>query len=431
MEYRRKCNVCGKIYCYTDSDLSNNDVNAIVSNFSALGAVASLFGGTRLDTYALNAQADRYNSKIIDFNKCPDCGSLDTVLLTDEEWHTIQKQATYTPAKGIDINSNATPEALLKRATLFLEDSEWGMANAYCDQVLDVDPENAMAYIGKLMAELHVHNISELLSYETPFSTSENYLKAVRFADAETKAELERYSCVRTYNEGLSIMKKASSESEYLTAISLFEQIKGFEHTEELIAKCQSEAEIAHKNAIYESAKELLEHGNVADCENAIRKFESILGWKDSEDQIQNCRSQIASAKSWKIKKLFIFVVLFFIAVALCVRTSIQNNKRAEIIAENFSGTTFTYSSAYINSTYQFSSNQTVYTTLKYRNSYDGDWKTNGSSPYNYTVSVSLFGKISLKVTLDETSSNNFIVIVDEFDRPTSFSYKDSVYDKK
>ena len=38
---------------------------------------------------------------------------------------------------------------LLRRAFLYLEDGEWGKADDYCEQVLDQEPENAMAYVIK------------------------------------------------------------------------------------------------------------------------------------------------------------------------------------------------------------------------------------------------------------------------------------------
>ena len=51
-------------------------------------------------------------------------------------------------------NTNVAP--FLKRAFIFLEDGDWDSANEYCEKVLDIDPENASAYLGKLLSELHV-----------------------------------------------------------------------------------------------------------------------------------------------------------------------------------------------------------------------------------------------------------------------------------
>jgi hypothetical protein len=46
MEYKKLCKTCGKVYCYTDEDLKNNKQNAAMSAISAIGGLASVFGGT-------------------------------------------------------------------------------------------------------------------------------------------------------------------------------------------------------------------------------------------------------------------------------------------------------------------------------------------------------------------------------------------------
>lgn len=44
--------------------------------------------------------------------------------------------------------SAANTAPLLKRAFIFLEDGDWSSADEYCEKVLDLDPENAQAYLG-------------------------------------------------------------------------------------------------------------------------------------------------------------------------------------------------------------------------------------------------------------------------------------------
>ena len=58
---------------------------------------------------------------------------------------------------------------LLKRAFMFLEDGNWEEADKYCEKVLDQDPENVQAYLGKLMAELQVTNRKKLVDCAEPF----------------------------------------------------------------------------------------------------------------------------------------------------------------------------------------------------------------------------------------------------------------------
>jgi Tfp pilus assembly protein PilF len=69
-------------------------------------------------------------------------------------------------------NVNIAP--LLKRAFMFLEDEEWASANEYCEKVLDIDPECAEAYLGKLMASLRVRKQDALKDQANPFDGNNN-----------------------------------------------------------------------------------------------------------------------------------------------------------------------------------------------------------------------------------------------------------------
>ena len=96
---------------------------------------------------------------------------------------TVVQQATQT---------NTAP--LLRRAFMFLEDSNWQSADEYCEKVLDLEPENAEAYLGKLMAELHVRTRDALKDQPEPFDNRNNYRKAFHFGDEKLKADLSSYT---------------------------------------------------------------------------------------------------------------------------------------------------------------------------------------------------------------------------------------------
>ena len=96
---------------------------------------------------------------------------------------------------GVSTAGTAAPgvESLMKRGWLFLEDSDWKQADDYFNKVLDIDPEYAPAYIGKLCAELKIGG-EERLAYENvSISEFNNFQKAVRFASADYRAKLEGY----------------------------------------------------------------------------------------------------------------------------------------------------------------------------------------------------------------------------------------------
>lgn len=86
-----------------------------------------------------------------------------------------------TVKETVIANENIAP--LLERAFMFLEDGEFDSADEYCEKVLDQDPKCARAYLGKLMAELKVRKKEDLTNCEQPFDDSNNYNKALRFAD--------------------------------------------------------------------------------------------------------------------------------------------------------------------------------------------------------------------------------------------------------
>ena len=119
MEYRMKCNVCGKIFCYTDEDLKENSDHAKTQTIAALGALAATLGGTTLQTHHLAGQANRHASKIVDYTQCPHCHSRSISVYTGDD---TAQAVTNTPTATIkNINTSAPTESLLKRAFLFLD----------------------------------------------------------------------------------------------------------------------------------------------------------------------------------------------------------------------------------------------------------------------------------------------------------------------
>jgi len=157
--------------------------------------------------------------------------------------------------------AGAGVDGLLKRAFIFLEDGDFKQANDYCDRVLDIDPENARAYVGLLLVELKIKKEKELSLNEQPLDQMANYQKAVRYSDeayrnwleqcnqyiidrirekeeqererqrliaeqqqkeAEERAEQERYI---TYNKAVTDGKVARKATEYLKVTEAFRSV--------------------------------------------------------------------------------------------------------------------------------------------------------------------------------------------------------------
>ena len=84
-------------------------------------------------------------------------------------------------------------ESLMKRALLFIEEGNDQKADEYIERVLDQNPEEPRAYMGKLLIELGLRTEGELKERTEPLDGHLNYQKAVRFATGELLTRYEGY----------------------------------------------------------------------------------------------------------------------------------------------------------------------------------------------------------------------------------------------
>ncbi|MBQ7384744.1 MAG: TIR domain-containing protein [Clostridia bacterium] len=205
--------------------------------------------------------------------------------------------------------SDTRVSPLLERASMFLEDEDWANANRYYEKVLDLDPKNAYAYVGNLMATLHVKKQEQLKDCEQPFDGNNYYQKAIRFADDELKATLEGYiEHINTrveneriegiYDMATAAMQNAHSEQEYKDAAYIFKRIHPYKDSEELTEKCFELAEEARKDRILLDAKTKMAVRNISSLEKTIEIFKEISGFKDADEQIVECQKIIEDIKA-------------------------------------------------------------------------------------------------------------------------------------
>ncbi len=209
-----------------------------------------------------------------------------------------------TVKETVIASGNANVAPLLKRAFIYLEDGDWQSANDYCERVLDQDPENAEAYIGKLMAELKCRKQEQLKDQAEPFDGKGAYNKAIRFGSSQLKATLESYNThIRNRNENTRLEKlynsavyqksNAATEKAYLKAAELFAQISAFKDARLLADECRELA----KEAEYQRALKLIVEGSEKGYRSAAEVFDHICGYKDAELQAKWCLEQAEAAR--------------------------------------------------------------------------------------------------------------------------------------
>ena len=177
--------------------------------------------------------------------------TLQTSLVHSEipktEIKTPKDEKIFEPILGVET------QALVKRAFIFLDDNNLDEAERYLEQALRQDPENSLAYIGKLMIELKVHNLDELSNISSSLKEQKLFLRALKFANDEEKIKLER--CLEVNEKNLEAKKQADNEQKYIKALTMKEKIS-----------------------------------SSSDAQNIINLLTSIVPYKDSEALIQEIR---------------------------------------------------------------------------------------------------------------------------------------------
>jgi len=175
------------------------------------------------------------------------------IVRTDEPKPAVKETVVVNNTAG-----TASTAPLLRRAFMFLEDGEWAKADDFCEQVLNIEPENAQAYLGKLMAELKIRKQEDLVKCEVPFEDNTNYQKVNRFGDEKLTSTLKSYikdieerkkqeHLTKIYNEAKMTMDTAGTVPRYEKAIELFERIKDFSDSQSLINICREKIEQIEK----------------------------------------------------------------------------------------------------------------------------------------------------------------------------------------
>ena len=215
-----------------------------------------------------------------------------------------------TPARNAAVN--VAP--LLERVYLFLEDGDWENANIYCEKVLDAEPKNARAYLGKLMAELEVSKAEKLIDCPEPFDGRKNYQKTIRFADerlrhtleqcvASIKSRNEQERSERIYADSVSKMEQAQNEDEYRAAAGGFGSISGYRDANVLMEQCRELAESVRKDNVLKKARLKEEDILIQSLIGALASLGTIQGWKEADQIASEYRVKLENLKAQEERK--------------------------------------------------------------------------------------------------------------------------------
>lgn len=248
----------------------------------------------------------------------------------------IVRDDEQTPTTVISRGGSANTDALLKRAFMFLEEGNWAEADAYCERVLDEDPENAKAYLGKLMADLMVNYQEDLGKYKDDFSDNSNYEKVMRFGDDALKAQLNEYiktiqirkekeKIEKTYQQALVIMNSAYKKNEFLNAIEIFKSLGDYKDSQDRINTCLARVE----NIKAREEKELKERRIIEEKRRIERER------MEENARIAREKARIKLRRYRKIALTITSVIIFALVLFKIVIPNIKYKKALSAIDNN------------------------------------------------------------------------------------------------
>ncbi|MBP3559654.1 MAG: TIR domain-containing protein [Clostridia bacterium] len=225
--------------------------------------------------------------------------------LTENIERILDKSKGKAIKETIVVNKdNIEVAPLLERGFMFLEDEEWDRADEFFEKVLNKDPKNARAYLGKLLADLEVSSFEKLSEFHTTFSDSNFYEKIMRFADSDLKERVKNSNNIiarrvedarkkALYEDALEIMQNATTEDMFENAGYMFVEVKDYADAKEKSEECFLRAEDARKDEILFRAKDSMYGNDTINYLTAIELLKEIPGWKDSDEIILKCKKKI------------------------------------------------------------------------------------------------------------------------------------------
>ena len=320
MEYYSKCNVCGKITCYTDKDLKNNKTNSIIAGLAALSSISSAVVGTRYDMYESNKLSTRATDKIVDYSKCSNCRSEDVTLVT-------KKFAIFSNK----VKGNYSISDLKKEATNYLEKGDYENAFCFSNMILKEDEKNYDACLIKFLSSYEVKSLEEINKLNIDYSDNQHFKNLISVANKSQKNKLllnsqkTKYNCILINSTNL--LKRENNENIIKDIDYYIEKLKDYdtEKSNELLENL----DFKKKEILYILGCDYLNKNDMEFIKKALGIFEKLNDYKDSKNKLKTCMEQLKNNKKEQNKSIIIAVACISFIFIIFVISSIISNDQA------------------------------------------------------------------------------------------------------
>ncbi|MCR4594278.1 MAG: TIR domain-containing protein [Clostridiales bacterium] len=235
--------------------------------------------------------------------------------------------------------AGASTESLLKRAFLFLEDGDWESADKYCERVLDIDPENGEAYLGKLMADANAGTTDALVNSDIILDNNGYFLKALKYSDKKRSKQLETISEANKTKKYESACR-LEEEGKYNRAIEVFEHISSFKDSVNKKEECLDQignikSKVKYRLELIRERQELLQRINREKA--GIETNNGIIAQAEQESaNISGIKRIVTGSVICATIVIIIDVILFGFICSLLLDFDITSDESDAIVLGTF-----------------------------------------------------------------------------------------------
>ncbi len=204
---------------------------------------------------------------------------------------------------AVAVTASINVAAVLERGFLYAEDKNWEDANACFEKVLNVAPQNAEAYLGKLLVDLQVSTKDGLLTCGQLFDQNANYKKIIRFGDAEIKAFIERAADEggagareQLYKDAVWKMENSIMPEPLRECQKAFESLGDYMDSKDKLEECKQRVKTAEEKKLedlYKFNRDLMHQDDIDMCKRALKFFQDNPGYKDCSTLAAQCKTKI------------------------------------------------------------------------------------------------------------------------------------------
>ena len=206
-------------------------------------------------------------------------------------------------SSAVAVGASINIAAVLERGFLYAEDKNWEDADECFEKVLNVAPQNAEAYLGKLLVDLQVSTKDGLLTCGQLFDQNANYKKIIRFGDEEIKAFIRRASeeggadaREQLYKDAVWKMENSIMPEPLRECQKVFESLGDYMDSKDKLEECKQKVKDAEEKKLeelYKFNRDLMNQDDIDMCKRARKFFQDNPGYKDCSTLAAQCKTKI------------------------------------------------------------------------------------------------------------------------------------------